>query len=305
MARRKTAPPERSTLKNVGLFKEETTQENSSSTLPLEKITLPSSQPRRYFAPEAMQALVASIKKEGILQPLLVRPSGDKYELVAGERRYKAAQSVGLREVPVTIKELTDSEALAIALTENLQREELNPLEETEGILELLAIRLNADREKVISIFHQMANVSRELTDNVVRNEEQQIIKEVFEAVTKLTPESFRVHRLPLLNLPSDIKEALYQGQIAYTKAKAIAKVKDSEARKKLLDEAIESSLSLTQIREKIAAMTPKREQEDLKVRFDSTYKMVKKNKQLWQDSKKKKKLQSLLAQIEKLIETE
>ena len=87
-------------------------------------------------------------------------------------------------------------------------------------------------------------------------------------------------------------------------KPKRFARRKDAQARKKLLDEAIESSLSLTQIREKIAAMTPKKEQEDLKVRFDSTYKMVKKDKQLWQDPKKKKKLQSLLAQLEKLMET-
>ena len=90
MARKRTAPAERSKLKNVGLFKDsEAAQKTSSSSLPIEQISLPASQPRRYFAPEAMKALVASVRKEGILQPLLVRPLGDKYELVAGGRLSK------------------------------------------------------------------------------------------------------------------------------------------------------------------------------------------------------------------------
>ena len=89
-------------------------------------------------------------------------------------------------------------------------------------------------------------------------------------AVTKLTPESFRGHRLPLLNLPPDILEALHQGKIAYTKARALSKVADEEARKKLLDEAIDSSLSLSRIRERVAQIVDKEEKEDLKSRFDS-----------------------------------
>jgi ParB family chromosome partitioning protein len=305
MSRKQTVPAARSKLKNVGLFKEEVSPAPSLSHLPLEKITLSAAQPRRYFAPEAMKTLVASVQKEGILQPLLVRPLGDKYELVAGERRYQAAQAVGLTEVPVTIKQLTTEEALAIALTENLQREDLNPVEETEGILQLLALRLKTDTEVVVSRLNQMANQKRELTDNVVRNQEQQIIQEVFATISKLTPESFRVHRLPLLNLPPDILAALHEGKIAYTKAKAIAKVAEEEARKKLLAEAIESSLSLSQIRERVAALAPTQaEKEDLRSQFDATYKQLRKVKSLWSDPKKKRKLKSLLKQLEKLIES-
>ena len=79
----------RSKLKNVALFTEDA--DSAPATVPMDKITLPSTQPRRYFDPLAMQSLVESVKSDGILQPLLVRPVGEKYELVAGERRYKAA----------------------------------------------------------------------------------------------------------------------------------------------------------------------------------------------------------------------
>ena len=139
-SRRRTQPPaKRSKLKNVALFAE-SESESVPSTLPLDKITLPQTQPRRYFDPQAMQSLVESIKSEGILQPLLVRPVGKKYEVVAGERRYRAALEAGLTEVPATIREMTDGQAVQYALVENLQREDLNPVEEAEGILSLLSI---------------------------------------------------------------------------------------------------------------------------------------------------------------------
>ena len=96
-----------------------------------------------------MQALVQSVKTDGILQPLLVRPLGEeKYELVAGERRYRAAKEVGLTEVPVIIGDLTQQQALRVALVENLQREDLNPVEETEGILQLLSHHLEYDLKR-------------------------------------------------------------------------------------------------------------------------------------------------------------
>jgi ParB family chromosome partitioning protein len=295
---------ERRKLSNIGLFKDEVDGQQIPSCLPLEKIILPSSQPRRYFAPEAMNTLVQSIKKEGMLTPLLLRPLGDKYELVAGERRYRAALELGLTEVPVTIKILTDEQALSLALIENLQREDLNPIEETEGILHLLKLRLNTNQDVVISLFNQMANTKRELTDNVVRREEQQIIEEVFESVARLTPESFRVHRLPLLKLPDEILEALRQGQIEYTKAKAIAKVKDEEKRRELLEIAIRENLSLREIRERIKALTaaplpsPKTEIQDLARRLNKS--------KLWEkDCKKWKKIQGWLDKIEALLEPE
>ena len=116
--------------------------------------------------------------------------------------------------------------------------------------------------------------------------------------------ESFVSNRLPLLKLPEDLLESLRKGKIAYTKAKAIAKIYDAEAREKLLDEAIESSLSLTQINERVADILPKKEKYDLRNRFDATYKQVRQAKDIWQDSQKQKKLKSLLKQLEKLIES-
>jgi len=272
----------------------------------IESIHLTQQQPRRYFDPEKLQSLVQSISAQGILEPLLVRPLGNhQYELVAGERRYRAAQIASLTEVPVVIRQLSDPEALQLALIENLQREDLNPVEETEGILHLLALKLESDREGVISLLNQLANARRGFTDNVVRNEEQQLIEEVFASVGRLSIESFRTHRLPLLNLPEDILSALRSGQIEYTKAKAIATLKDEAARAEILEEAIANSLSLSQIKERVNAAKPTKEKEELKSRFDVTYKQAKKSKQLWQDPKKRKKLESLLSQLEKLIESE
>ena len=109
--------------------------------VPIEFIHPGKYQPRRNFDDEALQGLVESIRDKGILQPLLVRRDSDSantYELIAGERRWRAAQVAGLHEVPVVIREMTDREALEIALIENIQRQDLTPLEEAEGYRRLM-----------------------------------------------------------------------------------------------------------------------------------------------------------------------
>lgn len=106
--------------------------------IPLAEVHPCAFQPRKDFAPEAIQDLAASIKEQGIVQPLLVRKSKDGYELIAGERRWRAAQVVGLSEVPVIVREATDAQLLELALIENLQRENLNPIEEALGYNQLL-----------------------------------------------------------------------------------------------------------------------------------------------------------------------
>jgi ParB family chromosome partitioning protein len=250
--------------------------------------------------------MVESVRIDGILQPLLVRPKGDGYELVAGERRYRAAQAVGLSEVPVTVREMSDTEARQFALTENLQREDLNPVEETEGILALLEVRLERSREEVIALLNQMARANRGLTDNVVRNEDVEAVNGVFGSVGRLTPESFRTHRLPLLNLPGDVLDALREGKIEYTKAKAIAQVTDDEARVGLLTEAIEQGLSLTQIRERVKALkAPVTEEapeaEDIQKRVAKLGRLSKRSETL-DDPQTRQKVDKLLAQLEKLL---
>ncbi len=105
-------------------------------------------QPRKEFRAEALDELVRSVREHGILQPLLVRPAGEVYELIAGERRLRAASAAGLTEVPVRVLEVGDREALELALIENLQREDLGPIEEAEGY-RLLADRFALTQEQI------------------------------------------------------------------------------------------------------------------------------------------------------------
>ncbi len=109
------------------------------STLPLSDIVANPHQPRRHFAPEAIAELAQSIRAQGIIQPLVVRPApqGHKYQIVAGERRYRAAQQAGLLEVPVVVHAYSDEEVMLAALIENLQREDLNPVEEAQALASL------------------------------------------------------------------------------------------------------------------------------------------------------------------------
>lgn len=111
----------------------------SSNTLPLNEIMPNKDQPRKTFDENSLAELAESIKQHGVLQPLLVRPlPAGGYQLVAGERRWRASRMAGVKDVPVVIKELTDTETMEIAIIENLQREDLNPIEEAEGLQALI-----------------------------------------------------------------------------------------------------------------------------------------------------------------------
>lgn len=306
MSPRRTTPPpsDRSKLKNIALFAESELSP-VSHLVSLDKLTLPSTQPRRYFESQALASLVESVKTNGILQPILVRPSGERYEVVAGERRYRAAQTAELIEVPVIVREMTDEQAVQYALIENLQREDLNPIEETEGILSFLSLRLGRDTAAVTSLLYRMENeVKGKITRNVSGNVEAETVEQVFASLGRMNWQSFIRTRIPLLKLPADILEALRAGVIEYTKAKEIAKLESESERQELLLEAIDSSLSLSQIREKVKAVQPPKEPTTFAVRIETISKLVKKQK-LWDEPRKRKKLESLLAKIEKLISLE
>ena len=109
------------------------------STLPVDLLQRGSNQPRTDFDKEALQELAESIRAQGVLQPVMVRPLDDsgKYEIIAGERRWRAAQLAGLHEIPAVVRELDDQTAMCIALIENIQREDLNPLEQARGLARL------------------------------------------------------------------------------------------------------------------------------------------------------------------------
>lgn len=113
--------------------------------LRLDRVVQAAYQPRQVFEPEALAELAQSIREKGVLQPLLVRPRGDTFEIVAGERRWRASQLAGLSEIPVIIRDLGDQEALEIAIIENLQREDLGPLEEARAYQALLDHGLNQE----------------------------------------------------------------------------------------------------------------------------------------------------------------
>lgn len=282
-------------------------QETAEQFLSLDQIRLPAQQPRRYFSAQAMERLVASIHEHGILQPLLVRPlQSGFYELIAGERRYRAAQELQLEKIPVVIRELNDQDAVQVALLENLQREDLNPIEETEAILQLLAIRLDCSIEEVASLLNHVANLQKqgtEITNNVVRSQ-WQTIEHVFNVIGRLTPDSFRSHRLPLLNLPEDVLQVLRQGQIEYTKARMIAQLKAPEMRSQLLEEAVQSNLSVRDIKQRLQTvrLAKKPASPTLPHQLREVYQKVKQAK-VWEDPKKAKVLEKLLAQLDALTD--
>jgi ParB family chromosome partitioning protein len=111
----------------------ETTSQSHSFQVEIDNITPSPFQPRRRFDETKIEELAASIRNQGIIQPLVVRRKGEGYELIAGERRWRAAMKAGLAEVPIVLREANDHEALQLALVENLQREDLNPIEEANG----------------------------------------------------------------------------------------------------------------------------------------------------------------------------
>jgi len=222
----------------------------ATSHLPLE-VLVPSPQPRRRF--ENLEALAQSIREKGVLQPLLVRPLGDgRYAIVAGERRYRAAKMAGLAEVPVRVLDLSEKEARLLALVENLQREDLNPYEETLGVLELLSEELGKTREEVVALLHRMRDEARgRVPRNVSGSPEARKVEGVFRALARMTWESFVRTRLPLLGLPEDLRAALEEGAIPYTAALELKRVKDPEARARLLEEA-KGGLSLRELKARV-----------------------------------------------------
>ncbi len=163
---------------------------NGTVTLKLNEIEPNKEQPRKTFDEKALRELANSIERNGVLQPLLVRPMADgSYQLVAGERRWRASRLAGLTEVPVVIKEMSDEQAMEIALIENLQREDLNPIEEAEGLY-LLIERYNLTQEEAAA----RVGRSRPAIANALR----------------------------LLNLPEEVRNMTKDGKISAGHARAL-----------------------------------------------------------------------------------
>jgi ParB family transcriptional regulator, chromosome partitioning protein len=180
--------------------------------VPIELIRPGTLQPRRRFAEAELDALAQSIREKGVLQPLLVRPVSEDdavFELVAGERRWRAAQRVGLHEVPVIVRALTDSDALEIALVENLQRENLSPLEEAEAYS-----RLTAEFGRTQASLAEAVGKSRSHVANTMR----------------------------LLSLPAPVRNRLDEGELSAGHARALLAAADPAA---LADEVVRRGLNV------------------------------------------------------------
>lgn len=173
-------------------------------------------QPRKIFEEQALAELSASIKEHGVLQPLLVRPMADgSYRLVAGERRYRAARMAGITEVPVTIREMTDEEESIFALIENLHREDLNAIEEAQGIKTLID------------------------TFGFTQEEAAQKVGKSRTAVT---------NSLRLLNLPEDISNLVRDGKISMGHARALLSFEDAAEASRVAQLVVKDGISVRDV---------------------------------------------------------
>ena len=225
------------------IFIENDSEDNSGSvTLKISEIEPNREQPRKDFDEKALSELAESISKHGLLQPLLVRPlTLGGYQIVAGERRYRACRMAGITEVPVIIRELSDTETMEIALIENLQREDLTPLEEAQGY-------------RVLMDEHGFSQ------------------EEVAKSVGKSRPAI--ANSLRLLKLPESISEYLKDEKITAGHARALLMLDDEALMKELAEEIINKDLSVRQV-EKICKKKPKPQKEDAPEKKPSFYSMV------------------------------
>lgn len=226
------------------LFADNSVEENSSASavkLSLNEIEPNKDQPRKTFDEKALSELADSIAQHGVIQPLLVRPMPDgSYQLVAGERRWRAARRAGLSEVPVVIREMSDSEMMELALIENLQREDLNPIEEAEGLQQLI---------------HTYGLTQETAAARVGRSRP---------AIA---------NALRLLSLPTPILELTRDGKISAGHARALLSLNDEEKMVEIADQILKKEISVREVeRLAKAAAKEKKQPENHPLRRDTFY---------------------------------
>lgn len=226
----------------------------TTNLIPIAQIRFNSDQPRRHFDEQSLSELAESITKRGVLEPVLVRRRGDGFELIAGERRTRAAQQAGLEQIPAVILTVDDDAALEISIMENLQREDLNAVEETEAVLRLLQLHLGLGKERVITVLQEIYNEERGRgASDTVAEDVKDEVRSLLARLGRFTPSSFYVNRVPILDFPPELLSAVRSGKLEFTKAQALARIKADSQRKKLLEEAIREGLTLSQIRARSA----------------------------------------------------
>lgn len=182
----------------------------------LEDIVPNPSQPRKLFAKATLDELAASIEKKGVLQPIIVRPlGGGKYELIAGERRYRAAKMVGLEKIPAVINETDESGTLEIALIENIQRQDLNPIEEAVAYKELLSRHQHTQEELASQLGKDRSSIANSLR---------------------------------LLKLPDKVRDCLINNQISMGHARALLAIDSKELQVQVANDIIQNNLSVREV---------------------------------------------------------
>ena len=193
-------------------------------TIPVDRIMRGTYQPRRHFEQEALEELADSIREQGVLQPIVVRQIGDKYEIIAGERRWRATQIAGIEDIPAVIKKLDDQAAAAAALIENIQRENLNPLEESQAL------------QRLIDEF------------DLTHQEVAQAVGRSRTGVTNL---------LRLLELPEDVKKLVDEGKLSMGHARAILGL-PSDQQSSAAREVVAKGLSVRECEKLVKALQGK-----------------------------------------------
>ncbi|MEK7270979.1 MAG: ParB/RepB/Spo0J family partition protein [Planctomycetota bacterium] len=198
------------------------TQEAGIATLKISQIFPNPSQPRKQFDESELQELSESIRESGLLQPIVVRPSSSGYQILAGERRYRAAKMVGMNEIPAVIRNATDQEAAILSLVENLQRADLNPIEKAEGIRSILEKNKITQEQAAKQLGKDRSHIA-----NLVR----------------------------LLDLPIDIKDLVSRGTLSMGHARAILGINDPGVQRKLADLSIKKNMSVRGIEKLVQSL--------------------------------------------------
>lgn len=196
----------------MGEAQTETGNVTSDTLVDITKIQPNPNQPRTHFNETLLQELSESIRENGVLQPLLVRKKGQKYEIIAGERRYQASKLAGIEKLPVIIKDVDDQKMLELALIENLQRSDLNPIEEAKGYKQLL----------------KESGMTQEALSKAVSKSRSAI-----------------TNSLRLLDLPDEVQQFLFDGKLTAGHARAILAVPFEDARIRLAQKVVNEGLSV------------------------------------------------------------
>ena len=196
-------------------------------TVDLDKLKAREDQPRKNFDDDSLEELANSIKADGVIQPIVVRKVGDKYEIIAGERRFRASKLAGLEKVPIVVKNVSDRKARELALVENIQREDLNPIEE--------AISLK-------TLMEEYKLTQQELSDIVGKSR------------------SYIANNLRLLNLSDYIKEYLIRGELSPSQGRTLLSLETEEERKKYLDKWLVKEVNIRDVEKKAKQIKNKTE---------------------------------------------